>query len=234
MVDRSGTDLDGRVVLVTGAGSGLGAALARGAGAAGAEVILLGRTVRTLEETYDAIVAAGGREPAIVPLDLEGAGPDDYAEVAERIRESFGRLDGLVHNAALLGPQTPLEHYPPLEWARVLQVNLTGPLLLTQACLPLLRAGTHAAVVFIDDERRSAYWGAYGISKAAAGALADMLADELEAEGRVRVLRHRPGPMRTPLRADAFPGARADEVPDPETAVPDLLAGLAAKEPGAD
>ncbi len=227
MNDTAAPDLLGRVVLITGAGDGLGAALARACADAGAEVVLLGRTVRKLEAVYDAIVAAGGPEPAIYPLDLEGATPEDYGELAERLGESLGRLDALVHNAAMLGPQTPLEHYPPLEWARVLQVNLNGPLLLTQSCLPLLRASGRGSVVFVTDDRRSAYWGAYGTSKAAAGALADILADELEQEAGLSVRQVQPGPMQTGLRTRAFPGALPAEAAPPDAAVGELLKVIA-------
>lgn len=217
-------DLSGRTLLITGAGDGLGAALARACGSAGAEVILLGRTVRKLESVYDAIVAGGGPEPAIYPLDLEGAAPEDYGELAARLDEACGRLDALVHNAATLGEQTPLEFHSPLEWARALQVNLSGPLLLTQACLPLLRKAERGDIVFIDDDCRGAYWGAYGISKAAAAALAGMLAEELEQEPNLRVHRIEPGPMRTGLRSRAFPGALPEEAPLPgESAVPAIL-----------
>lgn len=223
----SGPDLSGRTVLITGAGAGLGAALARTCGRAGAEVVLLGHSVRKLEAVYDDIVAAGGPEPAIYPLDLEGAAPSDYGELAARLDEACGRLDALVHNAATLGEQTPLEFQSPLEWARTLQVNLTGPLLLTQACLPLLRKAPRGDIVFVDDERRGAYWGAYAISKAAAAALADMLAEETEREPALRVHRIDPGPMRTGFRARAFPGALPEEAPLPEEhAVPAILARL--------
>lgn len=227
MTEAAAPDLGGRSVLITGAGDGLGAALARACAGAGAEVVLLGRTVRKLEAVYDDIVEAGGPEPAIYPLDLEGATPEDYAELGKLVGESLGRLDALVHNAAMLGAQTPLEQYPPLEWARVLQVNLTGPLLLTQACLPLLRAGCSPAIVFVGDERRSAYWGAYGTSKAALGAMADILADELDGEAAVAVHCIRPGDMQTGFRARAFPGALPDEAPLPEDALAPLLAAIA-------
>lgn len=221
-------DLHERVVLITGAGDGLGAALARAAGAAGAEVVLLGRTVAKLERVYDAIVEAGGPEPAIVPMDLEGATPDDYADLASRIADQCGRLNAVVHNAAELGPQTPLADHPPLDWYRALQVNLTAPLLLTQACLPLLQASDDPAIVFVDDERRGAYWGAYGVSKAGAGALADMLSDELEGDSGVRVHRHQPPPLRTSWRARAFPGELAQEATPPDEATEALLRLLAA------
>ncbi|MEX2575366.1 MAG: SDR family NAD(P)-dependent oxidoreductase [Halofilum sp. (in: g-proteobacteria)] len=229
MSDAAAPDFDGRVVLITGAGDGLGAALARACAAAGAEVVLLGRTVRKLEAVYDAIVAAGGPEPSIYPLDLEGATPEDYAELAERIGESLGRLDALVHNAAMLGAQTPIEHYPPLEWARVLQVNLNAPMLLTQVCLPLLRASGRGSVVFVGDERRSAYWGAYGVSKAAVSGLADMLADELDNDPDLAVHQVRPGPMQTGFRTRAFPGALRSEAPPPEEALGPLLAAIAGR-----
>ncbi len=211
-------------MLITGAGDGLGSAFARACGRAGAEVVLLGRTVRKLESVYDDIVAAGGPEPAIYPLDLEGAAPSDYGEMASRLDEACGRLDALVHNAATLGEQTPLEFHSPLEWVRTLQVNLTGPLLLTQACLPLLRKATHGDIVFVGDDRRGAYWGAYGISKAAVAALADMLVEELDQEPNLQVHHVDPGPMRTGFRTRAFPGALPEEAPPPEdSAVPAIL-----------
>lgn len=219
-------DLQGRTILITGAGDGLGAALARAAGAAGAEVILLGRTVHKLETVYDAIVADGGPQPAIYPLDLEGATPTDYAELADRIGEQCGHLDAVIHNAAILGPQTPLEHYEPLEWARVLQVNLTAPMLLTQAVIPLLRNSRDPVVLFLGEQRQSAYWGAYGVSKAGVNTLADIFRDELEGNAGIRVEYCDPGPMRTPMRRKAFPGALPEEMPAAESAVPAILERL--------
>ncbi|MFW5969512.1 MAG: SDR family NAD(P)-dependent oxidoreductase [Halofilum sp. (in: g-proteobacteria)] len=219
-------DLHVRTILITGAGDGLGAALARGAGTAGAEVILLGRTVHKLETVYDAIVADGGPQPAIYPLDLEGATAADYAELADRIDDQCGHLDAVIHNAAMLGPQTPLEHYDPLEWARVLQVNLTAPMLLTQAVIPLLRTSRDAVVLFLGEQRQSAYWGAYGVSKAGVNALAQILRDELAGNAGIRVEYRDPGPMRTPMRRKAFPGALPDEIPAAESAVPAILARL--------
>lgn len=219
-------DLQGRTILITGAGDGLGAALARMAGAAGAEVILLGRTVHKLEAVYDAIIADGGTQPAIYPLDLEGATPAEYAELADRIADQCGHLDAIIHNAAILGAQTPLEHYEPLEWARVLQVNLTAPMLLTQAVIPLLRNSGDPLVLFLGEQRASAYWGAYGVSKAGVDALAQIFRDELEDHTGIRVEYCDPGPMRTPMRRKAFPGALPEEMPPAETAVPAILARL--------
>lgn len=217
-------DLRGRVLLVTGATGGLGSATARAAGAAGAEVILLGRGVKKLEALYDALTAAGAPEPAIVPLDLEGACADDYADIADRIAGQCGRLDGLIHAAGLTGPLTALAHYPPLEWLRVMQVNLNAPLLLTQACLPLLREAGAGRVVFIGDRRLEAYWGAYGVAKAGTEAMAQILADELAGTSGVHVDTIHPGPMRTRLRARNFPAEPPGDTAPPEATAARILA----------
>lgn len=221
--NTDGPALHGRTLLITGAGAGLGAATARAAGAAGAEVILLGRSVRKLEAVYDDIVAAGGVDPGIIPLDLEGAVPDDYADIADRIEAQCGRLHGLIHNAAIPGPLTPISHYPPLEWMRVMQVNLNAPVLLTQACLPLMRHDEHPAIVFIGDARAQAYWGAYGVAKAGLDAVAAILAEELANRHPIAVEMVKPGAMRTAFRRSTFPGELTEESPPPEEMVPAIM-----------
>ena len=225
--NMAAVDLSGRTILITSAGDGLGAATARAAGQAGAEVILLGRSVRKLEQVYDDIVAAGGPDPGIIPLDLEGATPDDFADIADRIEAQCGRLHALVHNAAITGPLTSIAQYPPLEWIRVMQVNLNAPMLLTQACLPLLHHTDAPAIVFIGDERRQAFWGAYGVAKTGLAGLADILREELDGRVPMRVETLYPGPMRTGLRANAFPGALATEAPPVDHAVVQVMARLA-------
>ena len=160
--------LSGRTILVTGAGDGIGRAVALASATHGAEVILLDRIVRKLESTYDEIVAGGGPEPAINPLDLEGATPEHYDEMAQSQEAKLGGLDALIHNAARLGTLSPLQHYDALEWLKVLQVNLNAPFFLTQSCLPLLRIRADARLLFVSDEivlEGKAYWGAYGVSK---------------------------------------------------------------------
>lgn len=226
--NRKTVELAGRTILITGAGDGLGAATARAAGKAGAEIILLGRSVRKLEQVYDDIVAAGGPEPGIIPLDLEGATPDDYADIADRIEAQCTRLHALVHNAAITGPLTSIAQYPPLEWVRVMQVNLNAPMLLTQACLPLLQHNETPAIVFIGDEQRQAFWGAYGVAKTGLAGLADILRAELDGRMPIRVEMVYPGPMRTQMRANAFPGALATEVPPVEHTVAQVMARLGA------
>jgi len=226
MTPTPSPDLGGRTVLVTGAGAGLGAALAFAAGRAGAEVILLGRTVRKLESVHDRIVDVGGPQPAILPLDLEGATPDDYSDIANRIDEQCGRLDALIHNAAITGPLTPLEQYPPLEWMRVMQVNLNAPAFLTQACIPLLRKAPAPRLLFIGDQRVQAYWGAYGVAKAGLDALATMLEQELTGSRPIRVETYYPAPMRTDMRVQNFPGALPEEAGPVEPIAAELVARL--------
>lgn len=211
-----GDALDGRVILIAGANGGLGQAAAVAIAQAGASVVLLGRRVPKLNRLYDAIEQSGAPQPAIYPLDLEGATPSDYADLADRLGAEFERLDGILHCAAHFGGLTSVESTAPEEWVRGIHVNLTAPLLLTQSCLPLLRQSPDSAVVFVQDDParvRRAYWGGYAIAKAGLeGALA-VLADETS-NSSVRVSALRPGPMRTPLRARAWFGE------DPATVTP--------------
>ncbi|WP_447940299.1 SDR family NAD(P)-dependent oxidoreductase [Pseudoxanthomonas mexicana] len=202
---RAPRALDQRVILVSGAHGGLGSAAAVACAQAGATVVLLGRKVPKLNRVYDAVAQAGA-EPLLYPLDLEGATPDDYAELADRLRAELGRLDGVLHCAVEFKGLTPLEHTDPAAFARVVHINLTAPWWLSQACLPLLRQSQDAALVFaLDDLERvgQPYWGAYGIAEHGLAAMVGMLHAEL-ASSSVRVSALQPGPMRTGLRSRAY------------------------------
>lgn len=223
-----------RVVLVVGAAGGLGAAAAVACAAAGATVVLLGRKPAQLNRVYDAVKAVGP-EPALYPLDLEGASPDDFDELEQRLESAFGRLDGVLHCAAEFKGLTPLQHTDPADFARAIHVDLTARWWLTQACLPLLSKSDAGAVVFaIDDPARTgsdgAFWGGYGLAQAAQAALVPMLQAELGAHGP-RVSGIRPGPMRTALRARAFQPNTDLLAKSPDTyaaACVELLSGAAA------
>jgi NAD(P)-dependent dehydrogenase (short-subunit alcohol dehydrogenase family) len=207
-----------RVVMVTGAGDGIGKAVALAIAAHGGTVLLLGRGVSKLEAVYDEIIAAGGPTPGIVPLDLERAVADQYAAIAEAIGHTYGRLDGLLHNAALLGARTPIEQFDVPTWSRVLHVNLTAPMVLTQTCLPWLRRSADASLLFTICEvgrRPRAYWGAFAVSKFAAHGLVQLLADELSSAPQLRVNIINPGPVRTSYRLAAFPGELPNALPQP-------------------
>ncbi|GAB2621600.1 SDR family NAD(P)-dependent oxidoreductase [Novilysobacter erysipheiresistens] len=193
------------MVLVSGAAGGLGSVAATACARAGATVVLLGRKLPKLNRLYDAI-AAEGPEPLLYPLDLEGATPDDYAELAKRLEAELGRLDGVLHCAANFRGLTPLLQSDPAAFARAIHVNLTAPWWLSQACLPLLAKADDAALVFVLDDRErvgKANWGGYGIAQHGLESLVAMLHAEL-ANTRVRVAGLQPGPMRTALRAMAY------------------------------
>ncbi|HID48245.1 MAG TPA: YciK family oxidoreductase [Chromatiales bacterium] len=218
--------LHDRVVLVTGAGDGIGAAAARSFAAHGATVILLGKTIPKLEAVYDEIEQAGSPQAAIYPLDLEGARYEHYQQLADTVEKEFGRLDGLLHNAAILGARMMVEQYDLKLWARVLHVNLTAPFLLSRTCLPLLRKSADASVMFTSTgvaQHGSAYWGAYGVSKAGADNLMQIMADELETNTPIRVNSIDPGVVRTRMRRQAYPGEDASRLPLPETIMPAYL-----------
>ncbi len=211
-----------RVILITGPGSGLGRAVALGCAAQGATVILLGRSLRKLERLYDEIEQAGYPQPAIYPMNLEGATPKDYAELATRLGEAFGRLDGLLHNAAMLEALTPMVHYNPELWYRIMQVNLNAPFLLTRSVLELLNKAQEASVVFTTDrvaQEGRAYWGAYAASKGGIETLMRVLANELEANTMIRVNAIDPGPTQTSLRTRAYPAANPANWATPESLV---------------
>lgn len=218
--------LAGRVILVTGAGDGIGRGVSKALAAHGATVVLLGRTVNKLERVYDEIETAGGPTPAIFPLDLLRAVPDDAAQLHDSLRDEFGRLDGLLHNAGVLGSITPIEHYPPTAWLEVLQINVNAPYLITAALLPLLRESDDARVVFTSSSvgrKGRAYWGAYAVSKFASEGLMQVLAEETESEGRIKVMSVNPGATRTAMRAAAYPAEDPSGLRTPEEIAPAYL-----------
>ena len=210
-------ELAGRVVLITGATGGLGREAARAMARSGAELVLLGRNVARLEKLCDEIDEGGAGRAAIYPMNLAGAQPGDYTDLAAKVETEYGRLDGLLHGAAVLGGLVALARYPLERWAEVLQVNLNACFLLTRACLPLLDRSPDPVIAFVGDgraRRASAYWGAYSVSKVAVEVLSRILADELECNSKARVHCLDPGPMRTALRTLAYP-AEAPECSSP-------------------
>ena len=216
--------LKDRVVLITGATGGIGRAAAIAAAGAGATTVLLGRKVRPLEKLYDVIEAHGGHA-ALYPLDLEGATPRDYEEMAQTLEREFGRLDGVVHGAAYFAGLQPLAAVEPLDWLRTLHVNVSAPFLLTQACLSLLGRAPDASVVFLldDCDRVSrAHWGAYGVGKHALAGLVSILHEESDSSP-VRVHALLPPPLRTALRRTAYFGENSLELPQPDSIAPALV-----------
>jgi NAD(P)-dependent dehydrogenase (short-subunit alcohol dehydrogenase family) len=210
--------LSGRVILITGAGSGLGRALAIECARAGAAVILSGRNLPKLERVYDEIAALAAPTPAIAVLDLALATAVDYDALARVIGAEFGKLDGVVHAAAQLGDRTPLEQYDVPTWCRVLHVNLTAPFILTQVLLPYLRKSADASVIFVSSgvvKQSRPYGGAYAVAKSGLESVRSMLAEELQGEPNIRVNSVNPGRMRTAMRAAAYPAEDPNTLPTP-------------------
>lgn len=215
--------LKDRVILVTGAGDGIGRTAALTYARHGATVILHGRTLQKLEAVYDEIEAAGHPQAAIVPQDLSIASALEYRQLADTIEQEFGRLDGLLHNAAVLGDITPLELYDPDTWDFVMKVNLRAPFVLTQALLPLLKQSPDASVVFATSSvgrRARAFWGAYAASKCGIEGLSQMWADELANTSSIRVNCLNPGATRTMMRASAYPGENPETLKQPADIMP--------------
>ena len=215
--------LKDRVILVTGAGRGIGEAAAKTYAAHGATVLLLGKNEDSLNEVYDQIEAAGHPQPVVIPFNLETALPHQYDELAATIEAEFGRLDGLLHNAAILGPRTPLEQLSGDNFMRVMQVNVNATFMLTSTLLPLLKLSKDASVIFTSSSvgrKGRAYWGAYATSKFANEGLMQVLADEMDGICPGRANSINPGATRTGMRAQAYPGENPVNNPLPEAIMP--------------
>jgi NAD(P)-dependent dehydrogenase (short-subunit alcohol dehydrogenase family) len=213
-------ELAGRVIAITGASSGIGRAVAIACAKFGATVILIGRNARKLETVHGEIEAAGSPEPTIAVLDLEKAVASDYDKLASAVAERFGRLDGLLHNAGLLGTLTPIEHYDVPTWCRVMHVNVTAAFALTQVLLPTLKQSQDASVLFTSSSvgrHGRAYWGAYAVSKFATEGFMQVLASEVENITAIRVNSLNPGRARTMMRRQAYPAEDLNSLPLPET-----------------
>jgi NAD(P)-dependent dehydrogenase (short-subunit alcohol dehydrogenase family) len=218
--------LQDRIILITGAGRGLGAAAALAYAAHGATVLLLGKTEASLVQVYDQIEAAGYPQPAVIPFNLETALPHQYDELAATIEREFGRLDGLLHNASIIGPRTPLEQLSGEHFMQVMQVNVNATFMLTSTMLPLLKLSKDGSVVFTSSSvgrKGRAYWGAYGVSKFATEGLMQTLADELDGVAPVRANSINPGATRTDMRAQAYPAEEPTKNPLPEQIMPVYL-----------
>jgi len=201
--------LEGRVILVTGSGQGLGRSAAIAYARHGATVILHGRKVAKLEKVYDEIEALGKAQPLIYPLDLEKASEEDFLALAGGIEQQLGRLDGILHNAAFLDGPSPLELQTMDQWQTLLKINLVAPFALTKACLPLLKAAPDASIIMTastQGHNPTAYWGGFSVAKAGIEALVKIQADEWGKLPHLRINALIPGIVNTPQRAKTHPG----------------------------
>ena len=211
--------LHDRIILITGASDGIGRALALSAAALGGQIILHGRNVQKLEKVYDEIEALGtAPRPSIAVLDLASANSNAYESLATNLAEEYGRLDGLVHNASIIGDRFSIEQYDAVQWQRVMHVNLTSAFALTQVLLPMVKQAKDPSIIFTSSSVGRigrAHWGAYAVSKFATEGLSQVLADE-HRHGDLRVNCINPGATRTGMRLEAFPGEDRDKLKRPE------------------
>ena len=212
-----------RIIMITGASNGIGRALALHAAELGAQIIVHGRNVSRLEKVYDKIEAMDGApRPSIAVMDLASADSEAYRSLAERLEEEFGRLDGLVLNAGILGDRFSIEQYDAAKWQEVMHVNVTSAFALTQVCLPLLQKSADGSVIYTSSgvgRTGRAFWGAYSVSKFATEGLSQVLADE-HRHSNLRVNCVNPGATRTNMRLEAFPGEDRDALKRPEEILP--------------
>jgi len=214
--------LSNKTILITGVSRGIGRAVAKSLAENGATVILLGRTPAELITLYDQIVAAGYPQPSIYPFNLCSATLEDYDDLRRNIEKEYGRLDGLIHNAGILGALSPLEHYDINKWYQVLQVNLNGAFILTQATMALLKMAPTASIIFTSSELSNAAkanWGAYGVASAGTQVMMQMLAAECENITNIRVNSIKPYRVQTNLRAQAYPAEDKSALRSPEDMV---------------
>jgi len=197
-----------QVILITGAGGGLGGTAAKVLAASGAHIILLDKNIAKMEVVYDAIVSAKSPEPIMYPFDLAGASEFEYQELADKIEDRYGSLQGILHSAVEFSSFVPVSMIKTKDWGHGLNVNLNAPFLLTRVLLPILQKSQSASIVFTSDSSvriAPAYAGAYGVAKIALEGFAKILAEELEAENKIRVNTLIPGPVDSPLRKRAYP-----------------------------
>ncbi|MFC3034675.1 YciK family oxidoreductase [Pseudoalteromonas fenneropenaei] len=217
--------LANKTILITGAGDGIGRIAALTYAKHGATVILLGKTTSKLECVYDEIVAAGYPEPAIVPLDMRGATKQHYRDLAATIEQTFGKLDGLLNNAAILGSLGPMEHFCVSTFENIMKVNVTAQAMITKYMFPLLRKAPNASVVFtssgVGREGRE-FWGAYAISKFATEGMMQTWSKEIGTTN-IRINCINPGATNTSMRNAAFPGEDKARLKTPLDLMPTYL-----------
>jgi len=218
--------LNGRVIAITGATGGIGRALAMAAAREGAEVVLLGRNLQRLQAVHGEIEQIAPGVALMAQLDLEKSLASDYDRIADAVLNQYGKLDGLVHCAGMLGTLTPIDQYDVPTWCRVMQVNVTAAFALTQVLLPALRKSPDASIIFTSSSvgrRGRAYWGAYAVSKFAVEGMAQVIAAELAGTSSIRVNTLNPGRARTAMRRQAYPSENLESLPLPETLVEPYL-----------
>ncbi len=200
--------LKDKVIVISGGGSGIGKAAALSFGNHGADLVLIGKSIENLESTYEDFLKTELKPPLLHSMDFESASEKDYQEINKVIMNEFGRLDGLLNNASILGDRTPLENYKFDVWKKVFEVNVHASFLLTKSLMPSLKLSKNASVIFTSSgvgKIGKAYWGAYSLSKFSTESMMQIFSEELENTSNIRVNSINPGRVRTKMRASAYP-----------------------------
>ncbi len=215
-------DLLNKVILVTGASSGIGRAIAKASAKRGATVILAARNIAQLEVIYDTIVEKGLPVPSILPLDLSGLTQADCNRIVEHIHNKYHKLDVLIHCAGILGQRAPMQQQEIQQWEQVMNVNVSAPMMLTQTLIPCLERSDNPHIIFSSSsvgKTGRAYWGAYAASKFATEGMVQVWADELAAVSNIKINCVNPGATATPMRAQAYPAENPATIKPPEDVV---------------
>jgi NAD(P)-dependent dehydrogenase (short-subunit alcohol dehydrogenase family) len=196
------------VILISGGGSGIGKSAGLNFAEHGADLILVGKNPAHLESTYQEFLDKNLKPPLLHVMDLEQSTESNFQEINNVIEKEFGKLDGLLNNAGILGDKTPLENYKIDVWKKVFDVNVHASFLLTKSLLPVLKAAENSSIVFTSSgvgKRGRAYWGAYSLTKFATESMMQIFSEELENTSNIRVNSIDPGPVRTKMRVAAYP-----------------------------
>ncbi len=215
-----------RVILVTGAGQGIGEAAALALARAGATVVLMGRNEKKLAKVYDAIEAAGGPRPAAVPMDLAKVGETELAQLGMVLSKEFGRLDGILHAANGFAHLSPLANQKLDEWMEQFRVNVAAPFAMTRALMPLLAESPDAAVLVLGENHGlepKAFWGGYAVSKSAQNTWVTIAADEWDNQQNLRINLLVPGPIHSPFRTKTHPAEAWSTLPQIADIIPAIL-----------
>ena len=211
--------LNNKVILVTGAGDGIGRSAAISYASQGATVILLGKTKAKLEKVYDEIEKHSYPTPSISLMNLLIADAKDYQELIDNLLAEFSQLDGLLLNAAILGDRSPIEQYDIKKWIETIHINLTSQFILAKTLLPALKKSVNASVVFTSSgvgKTGKAFWGAYSVSKFGVEGLCQILAEEFDNDNSIRFNCINPGAVRTKMRKEAYPLENPENLASPD------------------
>ena len=198
-----------KTILITGSSDGIGKALALGFSKLGANIILLGRHSDKLDRVYDQLDQSHpSQKHLILEADLALLSNESAQEILVAISQEFEALDGIIHNAAILGTMSSLADYDLSTWDTVMKVNLRAPFILSKTLKVMLEGSLMPRLIFTSSGVANVgkgFWGAYSVSKFGIKGLAEIFADELETTSKIKVFNFDPGKTRTNMRASAYP-----------------------------